>query len=78
MPRVLEILSNILYPIEYSYGSTEVPTIYPTFSIAYSIYSTSHMYMTMKTCLDRVHGEDVVQLSLGVTVYSTINNVTFV
>ena len=42
MPRVLEILSNILHPIEYSYGSTEVSTIYPTFSIAYLIYSTSH------------------------------------
>ena len=41
MPRVLEILRNILYSIEYSYGSTEVSTIYPTFSIAYSIYSTS-------------------------------------
>ena len=39
MPRVLEILSNILNPIEYSYGSTEVSTNYPTFSIAYSIYS---------------------------------------
>ena len=43
MPRVLEILRNILYSIEYSYGSTEVSTIYPTFSIAYSIYSTSHL-----------------------------------
>ena len=42
MPRVLEILSNILCSIEYSYGSTEVPTGYPTFSIAYLIYSTSH------------------------------------
>ena len=42
MPRVLEILSNILYSIEYSYVSTEVPTDYPTFSIAYLIYSTSH------------------------------------
>ena len=30
-----------LYLIEYSYGSTEVSTIYPTFSIAYLIYSTS-------------------------------------
>ena len=40
MPRVLEILSNILYSIEYSYGSTEVPTGYSTFSIAYLIYST--------------------------------------
>ena len=27
---------------EYSYGSTEVSKVYPTFSIAYSIYSTSH------------------------------------
>ena len=26
---------------EYSYGSTEVSKVYPTFSIAYSIYSTS-------------------------------------
>ena len=43
MPRVLEILSNILHPIEYSYGSTEVSKIYPTFSIAYLIYSTSHL-----------------------------------
>ena len=30
------------YPIEYSYGSSEDSTIYLTFSIAYSIYSTSH------------------------------------
>ena len=30
MPRVLEILSNILNPIEYSYGSTEVSTNYPS------------------------------------------------
>ena len=37
-----QILSNILYPIEYSYGSPEVSTIYPTFFIAYFIYSTSH------------------------------------
>ena len=44
MPRVLEILRNIVYSIEYSYGSTEVSTIYPTFSIAYSIYSTSHLH----------------------------------
>ena len=40
--RILKILSNILCPIEYSYGSTEVSKIYPTFSITYSIYSTSH------------------------------------
>ena len=40
--RILKILSNILYPIEYSYGSSEDSTIYLTFSIAYSIYSTSH------------------------------------
>ena len=39
--RIIKILSNILYPIEYSYGSTEISTIDPTFSIAYSIYSTS-------------------------------------
>ena len=38
-----QILSNILYPIEYSYGYTEVPAGYPTFSIAYLIYSTSHV-----------------------------------
>ena len=37
-----KILSNILYPIEYSYDSTGVPTGYPTFSIAYLIYSTHH------------------------------------
>ena len=35
-------VSNILYPIEYSYGSTEVSTIYPTLSTADLIYSTSH------------------------------------
>ena len=40
--RILKILSNILYPIEYSYGSSEDSMIYLTFSIAYSIYSTSH------------------------------------
>ena len=45
--RILKILSNIIYPIEYSYGSTKVSTIYPTFStcIAYSIYSTSHFIL---------------------------------
>ena len=41
--RILKILSNILCPIEYSYGSTEVSKIYPTFSISYSIYSTSQV-----------------------------------
>ena len=49
MPRVLEIPSNILNPIEYSYGSTEVSTNYPTFSIAYSIYSTSQYVATSRT-----------------------------
>ena len=39
---VLEVLRNILYPIEYSYDYTDVPGGYPTFSIAYLIYSTSH------------------------------------
>ena len=39
--RILKILSNILYAIEYSYGPTEVSTIYLTFSIAYLKYSTS-------------------------------------
>ena len=41
---VLGNLSNILlvvYPIEYSVGYTKVPAGYPTFSIAYLIYSTS-------------------------------------
>ena len=37
-----QILSNILYPIEYSYDYTQVPAGYSTFSIAYLIYSTSH------------------------------------
>ena len=37
-----KILSNILYPIEYSYDFTEVPAGYPTLFIAYLIYSTSH------------------------------------
>ena len=37
---ILEILSNILYPIEYSYDFTEVPAGYPSFAIAYLIYST--------------------------------------
>ena len=37
-----QILSNIIYPIEYSYGYTEIPAGYPTFSVAYLIYSTSH------------------------------------
>ena len=39
---IQEILSSILYPIEYSYDYTEVPAGYPTFSIACLIYSTSH------------------------------------
>ena len=43
-----QIISNILYPIEYSYGYTEVPTGYPTLSIAYLIYSTSHMDVRME------------------------------
>ena len=43
--RILKILSNILYAIEYSYGPTEVSTIYLTFSIAYLIYSTSHWFI---------------------------------
>ena len=37
---ILEILSNILYPIEYSDDFTEVPAGYPSFAIAYLIYST--------------------------------------
>ena len=41
---VVEIPSNILYHIEYSYDYTEVAAGYPTFSIAYLIYSTSHIY----------------------------------
>ena len=36
-----QILSNILYPIEYSFDYSEVPAGYPTFSIAYLIYPTS-------------------------------------
>ena len=40
---ILEIPSNILYPIEYSYDYTEVPAGYPPFSIAYLIYSTLHV-----------------------------------
>ena len=44
MPQISnsQILSNVLYPIEYSYDYTEVPAGYPTFSIACLIYSTSH------------------------------------
>ena len=42
-----KILSNILYPIEYSYGSSEDSTIYLTVSIAYSIYSTSHVPLNL-------------------------------
>ena len=38
-----QIISNILYPIEHSYDYTEVPAGYPIFSIAYLIYSTSHL-----------------------------------
>ena len=53
MPRVLEILSNILHSIEYSYGSTEVPTGYPTFSIAYLIYSTSHFFVPSERRMPR-------------------------
>ena len=41
--------NNILYPIEYSYGSSEDSTIFLTFSIAYSIYSTSHDIMGDET-----------------------------
>ena len=47
-----QILSNILYPIEYSYGYTEVPAGYPTFSIAYLIYSTPQWALI--TLLERV------------------------
>ena len=39
---ILEILSNIRYPIECSYDYAEVPAGYPPFSIAHLIYSTSH------------------------------------
>ena len=49
MPRVLEIQSNILYHIEYSYDYTQVPAGYPTFSIAYLIYSTSKYSMGQDT-----------------------------
>ena len=38
-----QTLSNIIYPIEYTYDYTQVPAGYPTFSIAYLIYSTSHV-----------------------------------
>ena len=51
-----KIVSNILYAIEYSYGPTEVPTIYLTFSIAYLIYSTSqYVYMyDVITCTTKI------------------------
>ena len=48
-----KILRNILYPIEYSYDSTEVSTIYLIFSIAYLIYSTSQ-YPKVKGLLAQV------------------------
>ena len=38
---VLEILSNILYHIEYPSGCTRVSVGYLTFFIAYLVYSTS-------------------------------------
>ena len=41
MPRVLEILSNILYHVQYSSNHIQVSAGYPTLSIAYLIYSTS-------------------------------------
>ena len=45
MPQMSDsqTLSNIIYPIAYTYDYTQVPAGYPTFSIAYLIYSTSHV-----------------------------------
>ena len=51
---ILEIRSNILYPIEYSYDYTEVPAGYPSFSIAYLIFSTSHMTIVSKRSFRRL------------------------
>ena len=48
---------NILYPIEYSYGSTEVSTFYPSFSIAYLIYSTSQQQQCSWTAAEEQRTE---------------------
>ena len=51
-----QILSNILYPIEYSSGYTEVPTGYPTLSIAYLIHSTSqYSYWRSRTSCSYIY-----------------------
>ena len=55
------ILSNILYPIEYSYGYTEVPTGYPTLSIAYLIYSTSQKSIVRTIPINRKSPKLIVQ-----------------
>ena len=44
-----QIQCNIIYPIQYSYGYTEVPAGYPAFSISYLIYSTSHQPMKRRS-----------------------------
>ena len=50
-----QILSNIQYHIEYSSDYTGVSVDYPTFSIAYLIYSTSHQ-PTLDSRICRPHG----------------------
>ena len=39
---VLEIFSYFLYHVEYSTDYTEGSADYPTFSLAYLVFSTSH------------------------------------
>ena len=46
MPQISksQVLSNILYHREYYYGYNGSSAGYPTFSIAYLVYSTSQQY----------------------------------
>ena len=60
-----QIISNILYPIEYSYDYTEVPAGYPTFSIAYLIYSTSHYRLVLE------RNESTRSMKLPLELYGT-------
>ena len=66
-----QILSNILYPIEYSYGYTEVPAGYPTFSIAYLIYSTSHYRLVLE------RNESTRSMKLPLELYGTDEQAAF-
>ena len=50
-----QILSNTLYHIEYSSDYTGCSAVYPTFSIAYLVYSTSH-WPTLDSWTCRPHG----------------------